>query len=86
MDTNIKTDTKETTDPALDMLDYKMGLISQETETRMRIAELAAQLLQITAPGTGTMITYMSIYRELSNEILDTLLTAKTNVVPELQQ
>ena len=68
------------------MMDYKMGLISQETETRMRIAELAAQLLQITAAGAGSMEKFMSIYRELSNEILETLLTAKTNVVPELSK
>lgn len=69
-------------------MEFKLGLVSQETEIRMRIAELAAQLLQITSPviGTANMDTYMSIYRQLCNEILTTLIEAKEDVVPKVQQ
>jgi hypothetical protein len=67
-------------------MEFKLGLVSQETEIRMRIAELAAQLLQITtpAPGSATMKVFTSIYRELCNEILNTLLEAKEDVVPKV--
>lgn len=73
--------------PEFTALEFRLGLISQETETRMRIAELAAQLLQVTTmTNSATMATYMSIYRELCNEILEPLMAAKEDdVVPKMQ-
>ena len=74
-------------------MEFKLGLVTQETETRMRIAELAAQLLQLTSMGgVVTMTAFIAIYRELCNEILETLIVTKDevikdqNVVPPVQQ
>jgi hypothetical protein len=55
------------------LMEYKVGLITHEVETRMAIAELAANLMQATAPNDMTMERFMTIYRELSNEILEPL-------------
>jgi hypothetical protein len=66
--------------------DIKLALVHQEVDMKMQIAELAAQLIQLTVPG-GVVTTkdFFELYNELCNEILESLIEAKDDVVSQMQ-
>ena len=68
-------------------LDLKYSLVHLEVEARMKIAELAATLINTFYSATGgTMEQYMSIYTELTNTILEPLEDMKNNVVSQMSE
>jgi hypothetical protein len=70
----------------MNLLESKLSLVHLETETRMRIAELAAQIA--TVPGPGSMIVdrkvFNETYHEICNMVLTSLIETKEDVVSEL--
>ena len=69
-------------------LEIKYSLVHLEVEARMKIAELAATLMNTfyATCGGGTMEQYMSIYTELTNTILEPLEDMKNNVVSQMSE
>lgn len=55
----------------------KLDLVYLETETRMRIAELAAQLSVVPGQQVIDRKQFMETYHEICNEVLTSLIEAK---------
>jgi hypothetical protein len=68
-------------------LEIKYSLVHLEVEARMKIAELAATLVNTFCSSTGaTMDQYLSIYTELTNTILEPLNDMQINVVSKMSE